>query len=343
MGDNGRVDELRALLEEGRALGLYSGAAAGVTTPDGRAVANVGTTAFDDVGEVGENSLFDLASVSKTFTAALVARLVVAGRVDLDEPVARIGRVGTGTGRDAITLRMLLAHVSGLPAESHLWRDARVPVPDRLDRVLATTLVDAPDTLHRYSCLGYVAAGAIVERSTGSTLSELLEEWVTGPLGISVRFGPVDPARAVATEFEPWVNRGMVRGQVHDELAWYLGGRVGNAGMFGTVGDVLTFAEAFLEPRSFGAEALRLMTTDALEPRHGAGYGQALGPRLRDPELFGDVDALGHGGFTGTMWLALPARGAAGVLLTNRVHPDRDRVDLGPFRRRFASWLAAVA
>lgn len=342
MGDD-RLGGLRDLLEEGHALGLYSGAAAGISTPAGRVVAHIGTAARDDPTPVVAGSLFDLASVTKTFTAATVARLAARGVVDLDEPVARVLPAGRGADAERLTLRMLLTHVSGLPAESFLWRTDGIPPADRLPRVLATDLESAPDATYRYSCLGYIAAGAVIERATGSSLPALLEELVTRPLDLSVRFGPVDPAVAVATEDEPWVGRGMVRGEVHDELNWFLGGRVGNAGLFGTADDVLTFAEAFLADGVFEAETRRLMTTDALEPRHGARYGQALGPRLRDPEWFGDVDALGHGGFTGTMWLALPSRGIAATLLTNRVHPHRDRVDLDPFRRRFSAWAASAA
>ncbi len=78
------------------------------------------------------------------------------------------------------------------------------------------------------------------------------------------------------------------------------------------------------------------MTTDALEPRHGAPYGQGFGLRLRDREWMGELDAYGHPGFTGTSWLAVPSAGVVGVLLTNHVHPQRDRVDLTAFRRSFS-------
>lgn len=335
---------LEALLESGLGQGLYSGAAAGLVTPAGRVVFWTGTHAHDDDRRVGADSLFDLASVSKTFTAAAIVRLAELGRVDLDAPVAGVLPVGSGQGAETVTLRMLLTHVSGLPAESALWRDRGIPFAERMSRVLATPLESMPGAVHRYSCVGYVAAGAIAERWTGSTLPSLLDELVTGPLGLSsVGYGPVARADAVATEDEPWVDRGVVRGEVHDELNWFLGGRVGNAGLFGAVGDVLTFAESFLDERLLGAEALRSMTTDALAPGLGAEYGQALGPRVRDRALFGEVDAFGHAGFTGTLWFAAPAQGVAGVLLTNRVHPGRSRVDLAPFQRDFVAAAMAAA
>jgi CubicO group peptidase (beta-lactamase class C family) len=334
------ADGLRGLLDDGLAAGLFSGAAAGVLTPAGRATAYAGVHAFGDRRGVDETSLFDLASVSKTATAAAVLRLVRAGSVRLDDRVADVVPVAD----PAITLRMLLTHTSGLPAESFLWRDAPgIPAAQRLDTVLATPLESAPDAVHRYSCLGYIAAGAYAERVTGVPLADLIREHVAGPTGAgTLGFGPVDPTTAVATEEEPWAGRGLVRGEVHDELNWFLGGRVGNAGLFGTAEDVLALAAGFLDDALLGPELWRAATTDQLEPRHDAPYGQALGPRVRDPDLFGGADAIGHGGFTGTMWIAIPDRGIAGALLTNRVHPNRDRVDLGPFRRRFSEWAATL-
>jgi CubicO group peptidase (beta-lactamase class C family) len=333
------VAGLRELLEEGLAAGLYSGAAAAILTPEGRASVFAGTHAYGDERAVGASSLFDLASVSKTFTAAVVLRLAEAGRLGLDDPVSGVLPVAD----ESITLRMLLAHTSGLPAESFLWRDSPGLAPEeRIDAVLSSPLVAAPDAAHLYSCLGYIASGVYAERITGRSLGDLLDELVCRPLGLgSIGFGPVDRDSAVATEEEPWAGRGLVRGEVHDETNWYLGGRVGNAGLFGTADDVLTFAASFLDGRLLGPEMLPLATTDQLEPRHGAAYGQGLGPRISDEELFGDLDAVGHAGFTGTMWLAIPAREIAAVLLTNRVHPHRDRADIDPFRRRFSARVAA--
>ncbi|HEV2518191.1 MAG TPA: serine hydrolase domain-containing protein [Devosia sp.] len=335
--------ELQALLDEGVAERLYSGASAGLSTPAGRTVVSAGTHALDDATPVGPDSLFDLASVSKTFTAAVVLRLAELGRVDLDAPVARILPIGRGPGADDITLRMLLLHVSGLPAESFVWRDPDVPPDERVARVLASPLESRPNELYRYSCVGYIAAGAVIERATGATLQELLGDLVTGPLGLmSVSYGPVDVARAVATEEQPWVGRGMLRGEVHDELNRFLGGKVGNAGLFATAEDILAFAESFLNERLFQGGRLMQMVTDGLSESHGSSFGQGLGPRIRDRESFGELDGYGHIGFTGTLWVVDPRRQVAGVLLTNSVHPHRDHADFSGFRRRFGDWVATT-
>jgi CubicO group peptidase (beta-lactamase class C family) len=333
---------LRDLVEEGLAAGLYSGAAAGIVTPDGRQLEYVGTHAFGDDRPVSAYSLFDLASVTKTFTAAVLLRLVEEGRVRLDDPVGRVLAVGSGPGASEITLRMLLAHTSGLPAISFLWRDSPGLAPEeRLAGVLATELESAPGAEYRYSCIGYIGAAAYAEKLTGMRFDLLLEEFVTGPLALgSVGYGPVDAAAAVATEEEPWAQRGLVRGEVHDETSWFLGGRSGNAGLFGTAGDVLSFAETFLNGSLLSNESLSAASNDQLSPDLGVEYGQGLGPRIGDQDVFGEVRAFGHPGFTGTMWVVIPESRTAAVLLTNRVHPSRDRVDLDSFRRRFTEWAA---
>ncbi|MCW3492560.1 serine hydrolase domain-containing protein [Microbacterium sp. SSM24] len=336
--------QLQALLEDGLEQSLYSGAAAGITVGGERHIAYAGTHARDDLTPVRADTVFDLASVSKTFTAAVITRLAAQGRVNLDEPVATVLPVGTGPGAERITLRMLLTHVSGLPAESFIWRDVSTPPPDRMRALLATALESEPDEVYRYSCVGYIAAGAVAERATGSTLPSLLDELITQPLHLtSVRYGPVDPARAAATEAQPWAGAGMLRGEVHDELNRYLGGCVGNAGLFGSAEDVLAFAESFTDDRLYESQARTWMTTDGLRPHHGSAFGQALGPALNDAAFLGDVEAFGHVGFTGTMWLADPRRRLAAALLTNNVHPHRDHADLTEFRQRFSSWAASRA
>ena len=330
---------LQALVDDGLSRGLYSGAAAGIQTPSGSQLVYSGSLAFDDPPLVRESSLFDLASVSKTVTAAVLVRMAQAGALDLDAPVREHLAVGGAEGATEITARMLLLHIAGLPAESFLWRDHSVPQDDRLDRVLSEPLETAPGELHRYSCVGYIAAAALAARVAKMEWPDLVRLPVTQPLGLtSMRYGPVDALNALATEEQPWVNRGLVRGEVHDELNWYLGGAVGNAGLFATARDVLQFASALVEGPFLDPLGRRLMTENGIEARHGAAYGQALGPRTVGSGIHGRSRMpSGTRDSQARCGSPLPeARGAA-VLLTNRVHPNRDRVDLGSFRRRFST------
>jgi len=125
---------------------------------------------------------------------------------------------------------------------------------------------------------------------------------------------------------------------VHDENSWSLGGIAGNAGIFGTAGDVARFGEMLrgnaVAP-ILGADMLAEMTRDQLPARIDPGFRHGLGVRIADPNSMGVLasdGAFGHTGFTGTSLVVDPRRELVVVLLTNRVHPSRDRSDISALR-----------
>lgn len=342
--------QLRQLLAEGLAARLYSGAAAAVVTPEHSPMTvTVGTHSYHDQTSVSVDSLFDLASVTKTIVAAAVVSLIEEGLIEPDEPVAPYLAVGSGPGANSITLRQLLTHTAGLPANSFVWKDAHMTEEGRLTAALTPLLESAPDTIFRYSCLGYIAAGKLAEKITGKPLDSLVAERITAPLNLkTMTFGPVSAKRALATENESYIGRGQVHGEVHDELAWSLGSRVGNAGIFASASDLLAFARMFLQHersnnRAMHEEGLRLMSQSTLRPEHGTEFGHGMGLRIADPNFMGKVNGIGHTGFTGTMLMIDPERDTAAVLLTNRVNPSRNLVNLNPFRIRFNTIIAAAS
>jgi CubicO group peptidase (beta-lactamase class C family) len=340
--------QVRQLLNEGMSSHLFSGAAAALITPaHGLIATTVGTHAYDDSRKVTPESLFDLASVSKTIVAAAILSLVEEGLIDPDEPIACHMAVGSGPGADSITLRHLLTHTAGLPSDVFVWKDTDISQEERLAIALASPLESFPDAIFHYSCLGYIAAGKLAEHVSGKSLSGLVAERVTAPLGLeTMTFGPVVASQTVATEDESYIGRGMVRGEVHDELAWSLGGQVGNAGIFATSSDLLTFARIFLREghgnrrQVLGERGIRLMTQSTLRPEHGAQFGHGMGLRIADAGFMGAVQGMGHTGFTGTMFVVDRLRESVSVLLTNRVHPSREKVDLSSFRVRFNNLIA---
>lgn len=291
------------------------------------------------------DTLFDVASLTKLFTATAILSLVADGTLDLDRPVAETFTEYHGAGRDGISLRHLLTHTSGLPAHARLWTEPFVT--DRRAAVLGMPLSPG----FEYSCLGYITAGWLAERATGTSLPELVADRVCRPLGLSdTGFVPgIDQlGRIAATEFEPYAGRGMVRGSVHDENSWSLGGTVGNAGLFSTAADLLRFGEMLagdgspVLPPALLAEMVRDQLPAALDP----GYRQGLGPRIGDRSFMGslaDAGAIGHTGFTGTSLVVDRARRLVVVLLTNRVHPSREWSELGPTRRAVADEVARLA
>jgi CubicO group peptidase (beta-lactamase class C family) len=340
--------ELAQLLEEGLTARLFSGASIEVITPVNGLISIVkGTHAFDDPKPVTEKSLFDLASVSKTIVAAAIVSLVEEGLLDPDEPIAPHLVVGHGPGAKLITLRHLLTHTSGISSDIFVWKRKDLSAKEKLEVAFATPLEGPPGATFRYSCFSYIVAGKLAEIVSGKPLSELVSERVTKPLGLkTMTYWPVDRDQAVATEDESYIDRGMVRGEVHDENSWSLGGQVGNAGIFATASDVMTFAKMFIreddETIVLGKQGLRLMSESTVGPEQGVTFGHGMGLRFADPAFMGDVKGLGHTGFTGTMFVVDRKRETAAVLLTNRVHPQRDRIDLSSYRVKFSNLIAAA-
>ncbi|MFD0579072.1 serine hydrolase domain-containing protein [Dactylosporangium darangshiense] len=309
---------------------------------------------------VTESTLFDLASITKLFVTTTLLTLVEEGRLDLDEPIATWLPSFRGSDRTGVTLRRLLTHTSGLPALLSLWTDW----PDREARaaaVLNAPLVNPPGTTFEYSCVGYLVAGLLATQVTGRPLPELVRDRVCGPLGL-VDTGylpsPSQVERTAATEYQPYVGRGMVRGSVHDENSWSLGGTGGNAGIFGTAAELARFGEmlrghgAVDGVRVLSEDTVAEMTRDQLPASIEPGFRHGLGVRIADPQsmgvLAGSGDAggsaaFGHTGFTGTSLVVDSRRELVVVVLTNRVHPSRDWSDVRGVRCGVAALAASIA
>lgn len=284
---------------------------------------------------------FDLASITKLFTAALVLEELADHGLDLATPVAEVLPEYRDPARGDVRFRHLLTHTSGLPPVWRGWRAA--PSPEQARRAVLDLLPTAPPgTAHVYSCVGYLHAGLAAEALAGASLDELLRRRITDPLGLgSTGYLPPPDAPVAATEWQDLPVPGITRGAVHDEAARALGGVAGNAGIFATARDLARFGEA-LRVGAPGVlrESTRALMTGPLA--HGPGYEQAAGPRLADRANFGDLaeHGLGHTGFTGTMLLVVPEAGVTLVVLTNAVHPDRRWNDPSVVRRDVAAVVA---
>ena len=166
-----------------------------------------------------DDTIFDLASVSKLFTSILAMQQVERGALRLDEPVATYVPEFAAHGKGSITVRQLLTHTSGLEPDLPLWRDW----PDKASRIAAVLDVaptSTPGTTYVYSDLNLITLGVLLERQTGTSLDRLVAQRITGPLGmVDTGYNPDASLRPriAATEFQSVPARGMVRGEVHDE------------------------------------------------------------------------------------------------------------------------------
>jgi CubicO group peptidase (beta-lactamase class C family) len=296
-----------------------------------------------------DDTVFDMASVSKLFTSILVMQQVERGALRLDEPVATYLPEFAAHGKGSITVQQLLTHTSGLEPFLPLWRDW----PDKASRIAAVLDVaptSTPGTTYVYSDLNLITLGVLLERQTGSSLDRLVAQRVTGPLGMKDTGYNPDPAlrpRIAATEFQSAPARGMVWGEVHDENAWSLGGVAGHAGVFSTAQDMAVLAQAMLNGGTYGGDRIlspsnvEAMTTNynVAFPDDAHGLGFELDQRWYMSGLSGPRTA-GHTGYTGTSVVVDFASRSFVIVLSNRVHPSRSWGSSNPARGVAAQGLA---
>ncbi|WP_158848118.1 serine hydrolase domain-containing protein [Saccharothrix deserti] len=293
------------------------------------------------------DTIFDLASISKLFTSVVVMRQHELGRFGLDDPVARHLPEFAVNGKESITVRQLLTHTSGLVAWLPLW--SQYPdVPSRLKAVMDTKPRSAPGATYLYSDLNLITLGLLAEKWSGKELDELVRDDIARPLGLQdTGYNP--PAakldRIAATEYQ--AGRGVIRGTVHDENAWSLGGVAGHAGVFSTARELATLGQTILNGgvhagrRILREDTVRLMLTDFNQgfPGNSHGLGFELDQRWYMGALTSPRSA-GHTGYTGTTLVLDPLSRSIAILLTNRVHPTRNWGSINPARRVVANGLA---
>lgn len=299
----------------------------------------------------GADTVFDLASLTKPVTALLLARLERKGIVSRSQTLGEIRPELAGTPTGGVTLDVLLAHRSGLEAhiEFFIKRAGAVQAsPETVfARAAAARRAECGGPLPPsgfdavYSDLGYILAGAALERAGGASLGELVERELSGPLnlqlGAMAQLGAETSRRPIApTEQVAW-RGGVLRGVVHDENAWILAdsGSAGHAGMFGDAQSVAALGIAVVDALCGRGDGwLRAADIEPLIRRrrpggpgqsYCSGFERRTTPHPSSGDAFG-AETFGHLGFTGTSLWIDPDAQLVGVLLTNRVHPTRDHL-----------------
>lgn len=276
------------------------------------------------------DTLFDLASLTKLFVSTLALRAVASGILQLDQTLAKVIPEWRNTDQEPITLRMLLAHTSGMDSGA----DYREILNENVERfALSAPLLAAPGERVIYSDLGFIALGVVLERAMRISLPAQVRRSFASPL--QYRPSPTRRLDIPATEDDGW--RGRVQGVVHDEKAYLMGGSAGHAGLFGTAADVAALTEMYLSAIRAGADrtsgsallpaglAREAIAEQAGDPVLRRGLGWAL--KTNDGNSCGramDRSSFGHTGFVGTCVWADPTRDLQGVLLTNALYFGRD-------------------
>jgi CubicO group peptidase (beta-lactamase class C family) len=279
-------------------------------------------------------SVFDLASVSKAVaTTSMAMILYQRGLLDLEAPVAAIvpefaepGVSGLDPRRHDVTMHMLLAHSSGLPAYERLFLKATAEA-ELLSAAFHTPLAAAPGMKAEYSDIGFIALGVALERIADETLDRFCQRELFGPLGMAhTAYNPPGTWRASIppTADDRSFRHRVIQGEVQDENASVLGGVAGHAGLFATAEDLATFAHVILQGEGpVRSETLALFTRKEISP---VGTSRALGwDTPSSPSQSGryfSAGSFGHLGYTGTSLWIDPERKLSITLLTNRTWPD---------------------
>lgn len=354
-------DTVRGVLGRALADSAFPGAIAIVGDRQGElAEVVVGHLTWHEPAVPDRHSIWDMASLTKVVaTTTSIMRLVDQGKVDVDAPVQRYLPDWTGPGKSAITVRHLLTHSAGLP--SFKPYDQITTNRDSIDKLMFGTPLDsAPGRAMIYSDIGGYLLGKIVERVSGQTLDQYAVRAIFAPAHMNESmFNP--PAsllpRIAPTEVDT-LRGGLVRGKVHDERAYYLGGVSGHAGLFSSANDLSIFARMLLNGGSRGDTSIVSSTTlakftsysDSAFSNRGLGWQRPVFPGMRFTAPAGpwassramSPRAFGHTGFTGTSILIDPGNDVYIIFFSNRVNPTRNNTKIGGVRTRLTDAVMSV-
>lgn len=302
----------------------------------------------EDAAAVTPATVFDAASLSKVLvTAPSVLMLAEEGKIDLEAPLTNYFPECTGGGKEAITVRHLLTHVSGLasglPAKP-AWQGKTAA----LSLACAQSVTHPPGSFFRYSDINYILLGLLVERTAGVSLDRFAQERIFAPLGMldtgyrplermpAARIAPTQRGASEAAQL-PTAHGDLapgapLQGVVHDPTVRRMGGVGGSAGVFSTVGDVARFGRMLLGNgaldgvRILQPESVRLLTT--VQSPSGIAALRGMGMDIDSPYAkrprgnVYPIGSYGHTGFTGCILWVDPQSQSLYVFLSNRVYPD---------------------
>jgi CubicO group peptidase (beta-lactamase class C family) len=310
------------------------------------------------------DTIFDMSSLTKVMaTAPSIMLLVENGVLRIEDKVKRYLPNFSGGGKDSITLRQLLTHYSGLPADFNLsrqWSGYRAA----LEELWKTKTDSEPGKEFEYSDINFIALGEIVRAVSGKTLDVYAQENIFVPLEMTdtffhppakliKRIAPTESRRNIVGYMKGQASLSssdkILRGEVHDPTAWRMGGVAGHAGLFSTAQDLAIFAQMFLDHGAYKrGRFLSPRTVEAMiSPQSPAnspqvrGYGWDLDSIYSAPR--GDIfsGGYGHTGYTGTSLWIHPPTDVFVIILSNRVHPDGGK-DINHLRAVVVNIVAAA-
>lgn len=310
------------------------------------------------------DTIYDMASLTKMFTTVAALRQLDTGKLKLNSTVASYIPQFAVNGKENITILQLFTHTSGFDADPvpALYSSNYTTNAERINAILTQKIINPPGSTFLYSDLNFMSLMLVLERITGQPIDALIYEY-TIPLGMKATFfnrgnieGPKFPFyRSMATqefqiavlgEEEPQRPQ-PVRGTVHDENAWSLGGVSGHAGLFSTVSDTAIFCQMILNNGTYGGH--RILSPEVVDlifhnfNTKFPGDEHGLGFELNQYYTAGPMRSLltaSHTGFTGTSMVIDRGSNSFWLHFANRVHPDRRWSSNNIVREAVGYWVA---
>ena len=296
------------------------------------------------------NTIYDIASLTKVIaTTPVIMKLIKKKYLHLDHEIYQFYPEFKGEWKDKVTIKHLLTHSSGLKPYEEYFKNKSIKNSDDIirDIVSKQNLLFEPGSEFKYSDLGMILLMDIAEKITGRTFSELVQSWILNPLNMKNSYfnPPVNILDVIPpTEIDNLYRNKIVKGFVHDENAFLMGGVSGHAGLFSNSYDIAKYAQTMINfgiyngSRVFNSYSIKKTTKKQNTP-YGSDY--ALGwdtPSIRGNSSAGDFfskGSYGHLGFTGTSLWVDPNQKIIIILLTNRTYPTRDKLGMHKLRRDF--------
>lgn len=305
---------------------------------------------YELTSSVSDSTIYDLASCTKPLATTLaIMKLYDQRAINLNTRVGNTLERYRNSPFAEVRLRELLRHDSGfapvIPVNCMLNRERELDslFGARLDSLINIAYIPTQRGKHIYSDINFYLTGLIVEHITGATLREYTAK-IYEDMGIeNLDFNPLewyDIDNIAPTEFDPIIRHDTIRGVVHDEFTYAIGGVCGSAGLFGSAKSVAEVCGMFLRGGVDyrGHRVLKASTIDrfsrAKQFRTGGVF--ALGFNKINPKKMSyPANSYGHTGFTGTYFWIDPKEDVFVILLTNRVHPTRENRQLNSQWREY--------
>lgn len=249
---------------------------------------------------ITNDTLFDLASVTKIFTIVAAMMLYDEGLISIDDPVCKYISLFKNKPKKNIRIKHLLTHTSGIPCERFFEQSKTEQ--ESFNALESLKFGNNPGENHIYTCANIIILQKIIEKITGESLAKFIANRITEPLGMeNTFFNPHNKYECAPTEDEIW-------GIVQDRQSYALGGIAGNAGLFSTAKDLEIFINALMQGFLVRKKTMQLWTS---EKAFGWGYGWEIGRHLSEK-------SFGHFGWTGTSVWADAEHDVICIFLTNR-------------------------